>query len=959
MASIARPLLLILGLVACQEPTVQGDKAAPQDSAPLPDSGDSPPPDTAPDSEAPCDCDDGLYCNGAETCDADGACLPGSPPEAVDDGDPCTLPTACDEAVDAWATENDDASPRCVPLDPGPTMAITDHVSVWWPSNHRPNETWPTVEPVLYLASGTYGLTFDESTGSLGHLGWFDDAMGPVEALDRDNADLEALPEVSLSFEAGEAAAPVPATGFMGVSGDSVNRLRMSEGGLLMNRLEIPVVTYAADATLAGTVQMAAMPRHVVFTHTVSGTGAAAQTARVRLNGPSLSDLPSAEWLVADTALTLRDEDGAGWLFVVYPVDGRQPTLAYSAEAGLVAEVSTSGATSQSLSLLVAPLTALNEDEIALYVDPSTTASVWYTLLDVDGADVGGATLAPWDPTLGAFRPTLGSLQDAGAGRRPDWEVEATHTHYGRHRLAIETVAAEPISVPLALWGSDKLSWYITGGVALLRDEAGEPLGIPVQHSKNWHSTYWYHLYTQPTVPPGASSPMELVMISSRWGEVYAASHAQLSLIGWGSAGGRWEESALGAFGESVTYDPDVTLGRSMLDDVRPFLVQSLTKWSWTGNVGGADFLRYTTDLAPTLQRRLGRVRTLAAAPGPRQTDVTYAGVSSDGAIAATIRTQLAGTDDMVRVYYTLDYTFLTDVRYSRLAFFQMAADTYGDNGFSRYAFGDAAGLLVEGAVPDHRTTGYASDLDRGIALAGDQPWVMLFENLRTTDSLPEHYADVGFIVRAFSADIGGTALTTPHINLNRTYNGNSQVAFEVGLPDAEGAAWCGAPCGGERRFVPAGSTVHLVIEYVVPPSDSSRYYGSSAWLSALSAGVVGSPDLMIELASGNKLTVNATTGTLRRAQPIEVEVAPGALAAELEVTGGRGYLPMRFVGLNRHDGWRLEQEVSGAWEPVDLSVEGMDDGQMDLDLSTGTYAFTQVVPAAAAATRYRLIWLP
>jgi hypothetical protein len=67
----------------------------------------------------------------------------------------------------------------------------------------------------------------------------------------------------------------------------------------------------------------------------------------------------------------------------------------------------------------------------------------------------------------------------------------------------------------------------------------------------------------------------------------------------------------------------------------------------------------------------------------------------------------------------------------------------------------------------------------------------------------------------------------------------------------------------------------------------------------------------------------------------------------------------MRFVGLNRHDGWRLEQEVSGAWEPVDLSVEGMDDGQMDLDLSTGTYAFTQVVPAATTATRYRLIWLP
>ena len=43
---------------------------------------------------------------------------------------------------------------------------------------------------------------------------------------------------------------------------------------------------------------------------------------------------------------------------------------------------------------------------------------------------------------------------------------------------------------------------------------------------------------------------MELTLASSRWGEAYAASHAQLSLIGYGSAGGHWDESALGSFGE-------------------------------------------------------------------------------------------------------------------------------------------------------------------------------------------------------------------------------------------------------------------------------------------------------------------------------------------------------------------------------------------------------------------------
>jgi hypothetical protein len=39
-------------------------------------------------------CDDGLYCNGAETCDAVLDCRPGG-------GDPCTPPLVCDEGIDA------------------------------------------------------------------------------------------------------------------------------------------------------------------------------------------------------------------------------------------------------------------------------------------------------------------------------------------------------------------------------------------------------------------------------------------------------------------------------------------------------------------------------------------------------------------------------------------------------------------------------------------------------------------------------------------------------------------------------------------------------------------------------------------------------------------------------------------------------------------------------------------
>ena len=195
--------------------------------------------------------------------------------------------------------------------------------------------------------------------------------------------------------------------------------------------------------------------------------------------------------------------------------------------------------------------------------------------------------------------------------------------------------------------------------------------------------------------------------------------------------------------------------------------------------------MRYTALDSPNVMRRMSRVRTLHVANGPNLTDVVYQGISSDGRIEGKVRVQMGRTDDLVRVYYHLDYTFLADVTYSRLAFFQMAADNYGDNTFRRYAYGDAAGVRLDAAVPVPGATGYARPEDRGIPLTGDAPWVGLYDAVpRAGDNLKEHLASVGFVVRDFEATIGDTTLRTPHINLNRTNNQNlSQVAFELGLP--------------------------------------------------------------------------------------------------------------------------------------------------------------------------------
>ncbi len=915
----------------------------------------SPAVDSAPADSAPADS------AAADLASPDLALTDLAPPDSIpaDLASPDSIPA---DSIPADLASPDLASPDLGAPDSGvppissppPRVAARDYAYWYWPGNHRPTETWPKVEHEQHFLTGCYGMAFNQATGQLTHLGPLASVAGYVAARLTPNAVVNKLPAAALRFEAG--AKGVVATTFLGHKDYTVDRTRMVDGGRFMNRLVIPTVRYAADKGLTGEVQIASMPRHVVWTHTVKGSSANAKVARVSLGGAALSGYKTVTWLAPGRALRLANGAGAGWVFVV--ADDKEHALSLDAKGAVVAQraVKTAPAAGVAVSLLMAPSQALSAEELALYLNPAKQVQASYTLLDLFGKPVGKAAAVPWDPTLGAFRVTLRPIYDTGAPKAANYAQAKFHNWYGRHRLELKRASAKPVSVPLALHGPHKISWYITGGMPLWRDVKGNPLGIGLQISKNWHGQTWYHLYSQPTLAAKGTTALELTVASSRWGKIHAASHAQLSLVGWNNAGGHWDESALGAFGESVTYDPDMTLRRAMVDDVRPFLVQSKTKWSWTGNVGGADFLRYRTAAKSYWQRRLARVRSVYRAVGPNLTDVAYTGVSTDGAILGDVRTQLVGTDDVVRVYFHLDYTFLEDVDYHTLAFFQVAADNYADNGFSRYAYGDAAGKHFEGKLVDHKSKGYASDAHRGIAVAGKAPWVLLFDNKKTGGNLPEHYANVGFVVRRYELKVGGKTLTTPSLNISRTNNGQSQMAFQLGVPHQKGAAWCGAPCKGKQRFIPKGSRLQATVEYLVLPADKTRYYGNSAYLKATPAAHFASHQLMRRMAADNRLQVQATVGTLQRAQPVEVLAAPGIVAADLTVEGGLGYTPLTVRGLSRHDGWWLQRRVGGAWVKVDQAVHGADYWQAGFDPQTSSWSLTFSV-ANNGKQRYRLLF--
>jgi len=61
-------------------------------------------------------CDDGAFCNGAETCDETGSCQAGTAP-SIDDGIACTV-DSCDEATDSIVHNADACNGDPIPIPP-------------------------------------------------------------------------------------------------------------------------------------------------------------------------------------------------------------------------------------------------------------------------------------------------------------------------------------------------------------------------------------------------------------------------------------------------------------------------------------------------------------------------------------------------------------------------------------------------------------------------------------------------------------------------------------------------------------------------------------------------------------------------------------------------------------------------------------------------------------------------
>jgi hypothetical protein len=482
----------------------------------------------------------------------------------------------------------------------------------------------------------------------------------------------------------------------------------------------------------------------------------------------------------------------------------------------------------------------------------------------------------------------------------------------------------------------------ITGLTPLLRDADGVPTGIAVQTSKNWHRQEkrrllyegpWLHAFTMLRLPPHSRTEAEFALAFARWGGLPAASHAQLSLIGWGW-NQVWDQAAIGSWGESICYEPDAIQQRCRIDDVRPLMVWGMgegkRQWTWTHNVGGGDFLVYF-DAAGTYQPWIG-VRTAYLSQGPNLTDVSYTGVTADGHIACRVRVSTPRSDDIHRAYHRIRYDVLKPTPFSRLAFYQVGSDRYHWHQYGRLARGNAHGFIEEWE-PGRGGRRY---LRTGIPCLGDSPWFSLHEAIPADGLKPVQgaWATRGLVIRSWKARLGGRP-AEPFASVFGTQAGNVPSAnLELSPPP-------------DLTTLMPGDFVEADLELVILPMSADDYYGPNANLRTSLKEEANTWKSVFRQARGNRVEVTTKSGRGRvlAMNPPVIEVN-GRQRAEISVTGGLGFVPVTFAGLKSHRGWVLKVEnAQGRLEPLDQSVHGHDFWQAQHDAGSDTWRLTFNVP--------------
>lgn len=543
------------------------------------------------------------------------------------------------------------------------------------------------------------------------------------------------------------------------------------------------------------------------------------------------------------------------------------------------------------------------------------------------------------DETLGCY--TIALPERPWSNAKGTYYPEEHLDRLDRWRLTLQNDSDDPVNSRLMFTQENYLP--ITGFTPFLADEEGRPTGIPVQISKNWHQRPekgnlrhqgpWFHGCTIVRLPPHSHRTLTFSMAYARYGGVFAASHAQLSLIGWGH-NQFWDQAAIGSFGESICFEPGRVQRRCFIDDMRPLLTLPETEhpkpYGWADNSGGGDFLMWQD--AEGNYQPLRATRTNYRAYGPCLTDVSYSEETQGGEISAQMTVSLPRSDDYLRTFIHLRYDVNKRVQWRRLAFFQLGADHYNETPSRLVAVGDSSGLREEWE-PRSRP---AESGHNGRDLTGEMPWVSI-HGLQENALRPGGAAvSRGLIIRKWKASFHGAASSAPYVSFWNKGAGANDDRTVVEL----------SPPPTVRELQP-GDFIEADLELAVFPAKPAAYYGPDVAFRAALWKNADQWKLIYREAAGNALRVEAQRGRMNWPYPMNLTVDTNQVA-EVTVEGGLGYVPVTVNGVTSPHGFALWLDD----RRVDQSIHGNDFWQTDYDSDRQQWRMTYNVALESSNRR-------
>jgi len=503
-----------------------------------------------------------------------------------------------------------------------------------------------------------------------------------------------------------------------------------------------------------------------------------------------------------------------------------------------------------------------------------------------------------------------------------NWKTGYTDIrHYDDFKIAVDSLnSREPVPFLLDL----RAPANITGLCPILCDEDDRPTGLPVQLSKNWHyKPMGSYLMAYTMLPADEPTTYILRVVYGFYGTLPSASHAQLSLIGYGGHG-RWDQLAIGCWGETICLDMDMSLVDVAITDIRMLMTRNGIdgkKWSWTDAGWGGDWLNIQDDSQEKFFQN--SLKTAYISQGPCLTDVRHEGYyGKNKEVDFRARVQTLRTDDYSRTFQTLSYRFTRDVSAKKIWLFKLGRT--GHYATPKIAYGNSGECIEDLDVAETLKKNQLF-LDN-VELGGSGPWWVALPGAIHTSGRDWGTGYRALIIRDFQAHIGGRTYTRPTI---------SAPVFSAGPPNLDIEL---LPPAGITDFT-KDDNVELYLELITLPRVAQDYYGPNEAFRKHLTDNPSSWKTTYREAKGNDLDVIATGGMVLQEYPLVIQVEESEVIVTIE--GGVGSVPVCFEGLQSRSGHRLYQVINGKRIPFDQSIHGNDFWQTDYDLAQKTWSIT------------------